>query len=371
MRDEHALHSIPESDENDGQNARSEKVGLVPDQGSPGGEEDRALSPELKDLSGKALEYHESALSENTLEAYQRGWEDFVSFCESHGLEAAPASERAVALYLSARAENLATSTLSQRMAAITRAHDERGLESPTRSKAVQNVMRGIRRESDRPPEQAPPLLTEHIKNMVDSLPGDGNPPNENAPGGTEAGAAWLRGNRDKALLLTGFAGAFRRSELAVLRMDHIDSRPDGLLVTVPESKTDQEGEGQLVAIRRVEDSEYCPVSALREWVAVASIEEGAIFRGVPRSGLISRDAITGRTVGNAVKRAADEADLSQAENYTGHSLRAGHITQASMEGAPDAAIQAQSRHESDRAFREYVRPQKLLENTSSAHLGL
>jgi integrase len=141
--------------------------------------------------------------------------------------------------------------------------------------------------------------------------------------------------------------------------------------VTVPESKTDQEGKGQLVAIRRIEDSGYCPVKALRRWVAVASIEEGAIFRGVPRSGLISREAITGRTVGNAVKRAAEAAGLPQAEDYTGHSLRAGHITQASMEGAPDAAIQAQSRHESDRAFREYVRPQKLLENSSSAHLGL
>ncbi|MFB6286083.1 MAG: site-specific integrase, partial [Candidatus Bipolaricaulia bacterium] len=174
-----------------------------------------------------------------------------------------------------------------------------------------------------------------------------------------------------KALLLTGFAGAFRRSELAALQIEHVDSRPDGILVTVPESKTDQEGDGQIVAIRRIEESEYCPVSALREWVSVASIEEGAIFRGVPRSGYISRGAITGRTVGNAVKRAAEAAGLPQAEDYTGHSLRAGHITQASMEGAPDAAIQAQSRHESDRAFREYVRPQKLLENTSSAHLGL
>jgi len=77
---------------------------------------------------------------------------------------------------------------------------------------------------------------------------------------------------------VAGFAGAFRRSELAALRMEHIDSRPDGLLVTVPESKTDQEGEGQLVAIRRIEGSEYCPVSALREWVSVASIEEGPIF---------------------------------------------------------------------------------------------
>jgi integrase len=153
--------------------------------------------------------------------------------------------------------------------------------------------------------------------------------------------------------------------------MEHIDSRPDGLLVTVPESKTDQEGEGQLVAIRRIEDSDYCPVKALRRWASVARVENGPIFRGVPRSGYISRDAITGRTVGNAVKRAAEAARLPQAEDYTGHSLRAGHITQASMEGAPDAAIQAQSRHESDRAFREYVRPQKLLENTSSAHLGL
>ncbi|MCS3708216.1 integrase [Salinibacter ruber] len=353
---------MPESGENDGQKDPSDSANLV----SENGEEAGTLSPELRDLAGKALEYHDSALSESTRKAYQRGWEDFLSFCESHGLEAAPATEQAVALYLSDRAEDLATSTLSQRMAAIQHAHDERDLESPTRSKSVQNVMKGIRRESNRSPEQAPPILTEHVKEMVDSLPGNGE-----SPSGTEARAAWLRGRRDRALILTGFAGAFRRSELATLRQEHIDSRPDGLLVTVPESKTDQEGKGQLVAIRRIEDSGYCPVKALRRWVAVASIEEGAIFRGVPRSGIISRDAITGRTVGNAVKQAAEAAGLPQADSYTGHSLRAGHITQASMEGAPDAAIQAQSRHESDRAFREYVRPQKLLENTSSAHLGL
>ncbi len=378
-----------DNDENDGQNARPEKAGLVPEEGNPGGEEDGTLSPQLKDLAGKAVEYHDSALSDNTRKAYQRGWEGFLEFCESYGLEAAPASERAVALYLSARAEDLAPSTLSQRMAAIQHAHDERGLESPTRSKAVQNVMRGIRRESDRTPKQAPPLLTEYIKRMVDSLPGNGGPlsggpPSEGLPGesstglpsgsstgGTEAQATWLRGNRDRALILMGFAGAFRRSELAALRMEHIDSRLGGLLVTVPESKTDQEGEGQIVAIRRIEESDYCPAKALRKWVAIASIEEGAVFRGVPRSGLISPGAITGRTVGNAVKRAAKASGLPQAEDYTGHSLRAGHITQASMEGAPDAAIQAQSRHKSDRAFREYVRPQNLLENTSSAHLGL
>jgi integrase len=93
--------------------------------------------------------------------------------------------------------------------------------------------------------------------------------------------------------------------------------------------------------------------------------------RNITHSGYISREAITGCTVGNAVKGAAEAAGLPQAEDYTGHSLRAGYITQASMEGAPGAAIQVQSRHESDRAFREYVRPQRLPENTSSAHLGL
>ena len=295
------------------------------------------------------------ALSENTRKAYQRGWEDFLSFCREHGFEATPATEQAVALYLSDRAEDLGPSTLSQRIAAIQHAHDERGLSSPTRSKSVQNVMRGIRRESDRSPEQAPPLLTEHVKDMVDALPGNGKPPE-----GTEAEAAWLRGKRDRALVLTGFAGAFRRSELAALRMEHIDSRPDGLLVTVPESKTDQEGEGQLVAIRRIEGSGYCPVKALREWMAAAQIEEGAVFRGMPRSGYISREAITGRTVGNAVKRAAETAGLPQAKDYTGHSLRAGHITQASMEGRrtrrfrPRAATRTTGRSGSTSARRSF-----------------
>ena len=197
---------------------------LAPEEEEEGGD----LSPELRDLAGKALEYHDSALSENTRKAYQRGWEDFRSFCREHGFEAAPATEQAVALYLSDRAEDLAPSTLPQRMAAIQHAHDERGLKSPTRSESVQNVMRGIRRESDRSPEQAPPLLAEHIKDMVDALPGNGKPPE-----GTEAEAAWLRGKRDRALILMGFAGAFRRSELAALRIGHIDSRPDGLLISL------------------------------------------------------------------------------------------------------------------------------------------
>lgn len=141
--------------------------------------------------------------------------------------------------------------------------------------------------------------------------------------------------------------------------------------MTIPESKTDQEGEGQLVAIRRIEDSGYCPVGALDRWRSAASIEEGPVFRGVRQDGRLRPEAITPKTVANVVRGAAEAAGLPDTGRITGHSLRAGHITQAAQSDVPDAIVQAQSRHKSDRAFREYVRPQKLLENTSSAHLGL
>lgn len=329
-------------------------------------EEPHALSPELEDLAGEALRYHEAALSESTRKAYENAWTDFRQFCETHGLPLLPSTEQAVALYLTDRAGQLAVSTLDQRLAAIQHVHDREDVESPTRSKAVRNVMKGIRREEDSTPNQAPPLLTDQIKEMVDSLPGAGP-----RPSGTEAEATWLRAKRDQALLLVGYAGAFRRSEIAGIDVGDVERRPDGALITVRRSKTDQEGEGQLVALRRIENSAYCPVSALQDWQSAAEIEEGPLFRGVPRSGIVRASAITGRTVGNVVKQAADRAGLSTPESYSGHSLRAGHITQASMEGAPEAAIQAQSRHESPQAFQEYIRPQKLLEQTSSAHLGL
>lgn len=327
-----------------------------------GGAETPAPDSALEDLMAEALSYHEKALSENTRRAYRRGWEDFTEFCEARGFEPLPASEQAVALFLTERARRLSTSTLSQRLAAVQHVHDQRGEESPTRSKAVRAVMRGIRRDSEESPRQAKPLLTADVKRMVDALPAEG--------GGPESPAG-LRAARNKALLLVGYAGAFRRSELAALRAGHLDRRPAGAVVTVPESKTDPEGEGQLVAIRKIEDSEYCPIEALGRWREVAQVQEGPLFRGVRQDGRLRPEAITGRTVSNVVQGAAEAAGLSETDRISGHSLRAGHVTQAAQTGVPDAIVQAQSRHKSDRAFREYVRPQRLLENTSSAHLGL
>jgi integrase len=318
-----------------------------------------ARDPELEDLMEEALDYHDSALSESTRRAYERGWGDFAEFCASHDLPALPSTEEAVALFLTERARRLSTSTLNQRLAAIQHVHDQRGEDSPTRSKSVRDVMRGIRRDKDETPRQAKPLLTEDVKAMAEALQTDA----EHRP-------ARLRALRNRALILIGFAGAFRRSELAALQREDIEERKDGLLIRLPESKTDQEGEGQLVAIRRV-GGECCPVAALKQWTEAAGIEGGPLFRGVRQDGRLRPSAVTGKTVGNVVREAAEAAGLPDTERITGHSLRAGHITQASKNDVPDGIIQAHSRHKSDRAFREYVRPQNLMENSPSAELGL
>ena len=152
--------------------------------------------------------------------------------------------------------------------------------------------------------------------------------------------------------------------------MDHLTERPRGLLVTIPGSKTDQEGTGQIVAVRRLEDSDYCPVRALQRRRSACSIEEGPIFRSVHRLGTILDGPISGATVGNVVERTVKAAQLPDPDRFTPNSLRAGHITQASEEDVPDAVIKAQSRHRSDEVFQQYVRPKKL-ENSSSAHLDL
>ena len=315
--------------------------------------------PELEDLMEEALDYHEKALSENTQKAYRRGWEDFAEFCEEHGLPLMPSTEQAVVLFLTERARSLSPSTLKQRLAAIQHVHDQRDEKSPTRSKAVRDVMRGIRRDEDHSPRQAKPLLTADVKAMVGALPTD-----------SDRRPKRLRALRDRALILIGFAGALRRSELAALQREDVEERADGLLVTIPESKTDQEGEGQQIAIRRV-GGDYCPLGALRTWTEAAGIKEGALFRGVRQSGELRPNAVTGKTVGAVVRGAAERCGLADTGRITGHSLRAGHITQASKAGVPDGLIQAHSRHKSDRAFREYVRPEKLMENTPSGELGL
>jgi integrase len=179
-----------------------------------------------------------------------------------------------------------------------------------------------------------------------------------------------LRGLRDRAMLLAGFAGGFRRSELAALRVENVETTPDGLIVRLGRSKTDQEGQGRPVALPYGSDQETCPVRALRAWLEQAGITSGPLFRALDRFGVVSDKALHPDSVGYLVKRAAGRAGFETAE-YAGHSLRAGLATQAAMNGASELAIMKQTGHRSLDTVRKYIREGSLFRDNAATKLGL
>ena len=167
-----------------------------------------------------------------------------------------------------------------------------------------------------------------------------------------------LRGMRDRALLLLGFAGAFRRSELVGLDVDHLTQREEGLSILIPSSKTDQEGIGQVVAIPRVPESPYCPVRAVLDWLVVAAISSGPVFRRVKRGDTIGESRLTAQSVALIIKALAAKVELDPAR-YAGHSLRSGFLTSAAHNRASIFKMADQSRHKSLDVLREYVRSEE------------
>jgi len=209
----------------------------------------------------------------------------------------------------------------------------------------VHATLRGIRRVHGRPPRQAAPLLTEHVIAMVEGL------------------GESLKGLRDRALILIGFAGAFRRSELVALDCNDIEYQPAGIVITLRRSKTDQEGLGRGIAIPYAR-GEVCPVKALDVWMRAAQISEGPIFRAMDRHGEISDKRLSPEAINAIVKKRAAATGLDPGR-YSGHSLRAGLVTSAAFIGVPSWKIREQTGHTSDSMLRRYVRHTDLLSDNA------
>jgi integrase len=180
---------------------------------------------------------------------------------------------------------------------------------------------------------------------------------------------AGLVGTRDRALLLLGFAGALRRSELVALEVADARLTREGLEVTIRRSKTDQEGEGQKVGIPRGEHKDTCPVRAYSAWLEEAGIPEGRVFRSVSRHGAIN-GTMSDRAVALVVKRAALRVGV-EAGNLAGHSLRAGLVTAAAAAGVAERAIMNQTRHRSIAVMRSYIRDGSIFRDNAAAAVGL
>jgi integrase len=171
-------------------------------------------------------------------------------------------------------------------------------------------------------------------------------------------------------LILVGYAGAFRRSELAAIDFAHLAFTQDGLVIDLRRSKTDQEAAGRKVGIPFGKEVATCPVRALRRWLTESGITSGAVFRGVSRHGRISRRGLHKDCVGWILKRAASRAGLKP-EPLGGHSLRAGCVTQAAMNGVSERDIMRQTGHKSAEMLARYIRIGEIFTRNAAAGLGI
>jgi integrase len=310
-------------------------------------------SAALTPAADRAQAYARNAKAAATRRGYASDWRQFSAWCERAGLSSLPAEPRTVALYIADLAETRRPATISRHMAAIAAAHKAVGLESPASMKhgAVSSVWQGIRRTHGAAQNAKAPVLVEDLRRMVDNL----------RPG--------VIGTRDRALLLVGFAGAFRRSELVALNADDVQFTSDGLVVTLRRSKTDQEGEGRKVGIPYGSNPETCPVRALRAWQDASGIEAGPLFRSVTRHGKIC-GRMSGYAVALVLKRYAVATGL-ESTAYSGHSLRAGLATSAAIAGASERSIMAQTGHRSSAMVRRYIRDGSLFRENAAAKVGL
>ena len=283
------------------------------------------------------------ATSASTRRAYRSDLQIFAMWCETRGLLILPSSATIVADFLASQAKDgISPSTLNRRIAAIRYAHEAAGHESPTTDKLVSITLKGIRRTTGTRASKKRAATVDKIYQMT-----------------AHCNIKTLQGKRDKAILLLGFAGAFRRSELVALTVADIEEVADGLKVLIRKSKTDQEADGQMIAIL---NGRLNIVGVLNDYLRTAGITEGAIFRPITKHGKLRKQTLSDRSVADIVKRYAAAAGLDPKE-FSGHSLRAGFITSAAESGANLFKIMDISRHKSMQTVQGYVRNAELFKN--------
>ena len=277
-------------------------------------------------------EYLRASKSRNTIRAYRSDWEDFDKWCEANSVQALPAAPEVVCAYLTSMVTGgKKYSTIARRVASISKAHQAAGHESPTRGILVRDTLKGIARTITTAKSQAVPLRLTDIRKIAYALPDN------------------LQAKRDLALLLAGYIMAGRRSEVVALNIEDVTFTREGMRLAIRKSKTDQAGEGETFGVNFCrKDPTICPVKALNAWIVAAGITSGPIFRAINRHGQLHYGRLNDKAVERIVRKYAPEC--------SGHSLRAGFVTDQYAAGTPEAVIAERSRHKSRVVMGSYRR---------------
>ena len=304
------------------------------------------------ELIQRAYSYAEQSKAANTRKAYKSDWKHFIAWCSANGVNSLPAPKEAIALYLTMYAELLKIATLARRLASISEAHRIAGYDSPTFDAQVQLVWKGIRRTKGMQQDSKRPILTTDLQTVFANCKGD------------------LIGIRDRALLLLGFSGAFRRSELVALNRTDLSFVKEGIVVRLNRSKTDQEGIGTEKAIPFGSNPELCPVRAISGWLEASKEVREPLFVSIKKGSKITTERLSAKAVALIIKKRLEKVGY-ESDEFSGHSLRSGFATQAAMNGASDRAIMQQTKHRTRAMVDRYVRVASIWSENASTKLGL
>lgn len=301
----------------------------------------------------RAAAYAEKSIAPATRRALETDWKHFTAWCEQHGVVSLPAEPATVAAYIADMADGgYKLATIERRLSSIGKRHSTSGQPNPTKTEMIHHTIGGIRRTLGRAQTQKAPAITETVRALLGTL---------------DTSRAGLR---DRALLLVGFAGAFRRSELVGLDVADLRFVAGGVEITLRTSKTDQEGQGTTKGLPLGQNAATCPVRALRAWLAAAELVSGALFRPIDRHGNVKGARLSSSAVARIVKRCAGAAGLDPAD-YAGHSLRAGLATAAAAAGVSERSIMSQTGHKSEAMVRRYIRRGSLFSDNAASKVGL
>jgi len=296
------------------------------------------LITDIKNLELETIKNLRNSKSTNTLRAYQSDYNDFSLFCSKNGFQAMPTQPKILALYITHLASYSKYSTLKRRLASISIIHKTKGHYIDTKHPIIVENLMGIKRTNGSNQKGKKPILINDLKLLIKAI--------------DESKEKNIRKIRDKSLVLIGFSGGFRRSELVDIEYEDIEFVEEGVKIFVKRSKTDQSGEGMTKAIPYFDNINFCPVKALNKWVVEAELKEDKIFN------------ISDKSVALIIKKYANYAGLDS-HRYAGHSLRSGFATSTAESGAEERNIMAMTGHKSTEMVRRYIKEANLFKNNA------
>ena len=309
------------------------------------------LITDLKALQEETLLNLQSSKAINTVRAYKSDFKDFGLFCAQNGFKSLPSEPKIVSLYLThLSSRDSKMSTLKRRLVSIGVIHKLKGHYLDTKHPIIIENIMGIKRRKGSIQKSKKPLLIKNLKLIINVI--------------DECNYEDIKKFRDRSIILMGFSGGFRRNEIVSLDHDDLDFVSEGLKINLKRSKTDQFGEGSVKGLPYFDNTQYCPVLSLKNWIEVSNISSGPLFRRFSKGSKLSEIRLTDQTVALLIKKYLKLAGIDN-KNYSGHSLRSGFATSAAESGAEERSIMAMTGHKSTEMVRRYIKDANLFKNNA------